>query len=183
MEEGLLLAINGLRAPWLDAVLGPLSKWGIYGLLLLMLLGLARWREHGKSVRDGWLAWFVGLYLTEMVIKPIIGRPRPTAHEHLREALEVLGRVPGEGSVAFPSGTASAAFAASTWIWLRFGHVPGAIATVLATIIGFSRVYAGVHWPTDILGGALVGAAVAYGWHRLSKKLDATEPPKSANDG
>ena len=40
MEEGLLLAINGLRAPWLDAVLGPLSKWGIYGLLLLMLLGL-----------------------------------------------------------------------------------------------------------------------------------------------
>lgn len=172
MDESLLLAINGLRAPWLDAVLGPLSQWGIYGLLLLMLVGLARWREHARSVRDGWLAWFVGLYLTEMVIKPIVGRPRPTADEQLREALEVLGKMPSEGSVSFPSGTASAAFAASTWIWLRFGHVPGALATALASVIGLSRVYAGVHWPTDILAGALVGAGVAYGWHRLAKRIE-----------
>ncbi len=173
MEERLLIAINGLRAPALDALLGPLSEHGIYAFPLLMLLALTKgWRAQARAVADGWLAWFVGLYLTELIVKPLIARPRPTAHDHLRELLDVLGRVPSPSSLSFPSGTASAAFAGSTWIWLRFGWRAGAPATALAALVGLSRVYAGVHWPTDIVGGALIGAAVAYGWHRLSRVID-----------
>ncbi|MGE0784466.1 MAG: phosphatase PAP2 family protein [Sandaracinaceae bacterium] len=180
MDSSLLIAINSLRAPWLDPWMSFLSEWGIYLYLLAMLGWLAlKWR-HARSVRDGWLAWFVGLYVTEMIVKPIVARPRPTADPALLEQLHVLGRVPPPTSLAFPSGTASAAFAGAVWIALRFGWKPGVPALLLAALIGFSRVYAAVHWPSDILAGALIGAGVAYGWHRLSLKLDARAPHVTA---
>lgn len=173
MDESILLAINGLRAPWLDAVMQPLSRWGIYAFLVLPLLALGRRWRHARSIRDGWLAWFVGLYASELVLKPIVARPRPTASERLREMIEVLGKVPSPSSLSFPSGTASAAFAGATWIGLRFGWKAGTPAMVLASVIGFSRVYAGVHWPSDVIVGAMVGAAVAVGWDRLARRIDA----------
>lgn len=172
MDEGLLLAINGLRAPWLDAVMRPLSDWGIYAFPLLMLFSLVRSSTHARSIRDGWLSWFLAIFVAEQILKPLIARPRPTAGERLRELLEVIGSVPPPSSLAFPSGTSTAAFAGATWIWIRWGWRPGAPAVVLATLVGLSRVYAGIHWPTDILGGAVLGAACAVGFDWVAKRIE-----------
>lgn len=152
--------------------MGPLSKWGIYALPLLMLLALWSGTRHAKSIRDGWLTFFLAIFLTETVLKPMIGRLRPTGTERLRELLDVMGSVPPPTSLAFPSGTATAAFAGATWIWIRWGWRPGAPAVLLATVVGTSRVYGGLHWPSDILAGAVMGAAVAVGLDWVSRKIE-----------
>lgn len=176
MDESLLLAINGLRAPWLDAIVSPLSEHGIYLFPLAMLFALFRGARHAGSIRDGWLTWFLSVLVAERVLKPLIERPRPTAQERLREALDVLGSVPPPSSLAFPSGTSTAAFAGAAWIWLRWGWRPGVPAVLFATVVGLSRVYAGIHWPTDIIGGAVLGAAVAVGLDWVAKRIEATRP-------
>ncbi|HHH30199.1 MAG TPA: phosphatase PAP2 family protein [Polyangiaceae bacterium] len=172
MDERLLIAINALRAPWLDVWMAPLAKWGIYVLPALMLLSLTKGSQHARSVRDGWLTWFLSIFVAETVLKPMIARPRPTGYAHLRELLEVMGRTPPPTSLAFPSGTATAAFAGATWIWLRWGIKPGLPAVLFACLVGFSRVYGAVHWPSDILGGAVLGAAVAVGLDWVSARLE-----------
>ena len=176
MDERLLLFINGMRAPWLDAVASPITEYGIYALPLAMLFALARSLGHARSIRDGWLTWFLSMLVCEQILKPLIGRARPTAGERLREALDVLGSVPPPSSLGFPSGSATVAFAAPTWIWLRWGWRPGAPAVVFAALVALSRVYAGIHWPTDVLGGAVLGAAVAVGLDGVGKRVDTLHP-------
>jgi undecaprenyl-diphosphatase len=79
-----------------------------------------------------------------------------------------LVRVPTDGS--FPSGHAATSFACAllfSFAWPRFTP----IFVLLATAIGFSRVYVGVHYPLDIVGGAVVGAAVATALRLLAGDL------------
>lgn len=175
MDESLLLALNGLREPWLDAVMRPLSSYGIYAFPLLMLFALFRGARHARSIRDGWLTWFVATFVSERLLKPAIGRARPTADEGLLARLDVMGSVPPPTSLTFPSGTATAAFAGAMWIWLRWGPKPGAPAMLLALLVGASRVYGAVHWPSDILGGAVLGAAVAVGLDWVARRIEDTD--------
>ena len=71
------------------------------------------------------------------------------------EALEILIDQPGEFS--FPSGHTSSSFAFAFAVYLLLPKKYGIPAMVLALLIGLSRLYVGVHYPTDILGGILVG--------------------------
>lgn len=170
-ETSLLLFVNGLRAPWLDPVVHFVTDWGLYGYLLVLLAVLAARRtpEEARTTRDGWLAFFTSLFVSETILKPLIGRPRPTALAALREQLHVLGTVPPASSTGFPSGTATACMAGATWIALRFGPRWGAVAVALAVLVSLTRLYVGVHYPTDLVAGWVVGALVALGVDRFTK--------------
>jgi membrane-associated phospholipid phosphatase len=89
------------------------------------------------------------------VLRQWIGRERPPlVYEHPKPLVDV----PHSG--AFPSGHASTAFACATVIAWASRRLAAA-AFVLACAIAWSRVYVGVHWPLDVLGGAFLGTLVA----------------------
>jgi undecaprenyl-diphosphatase len=102
-----------------------------------------------------------------LALRQAIGRDRPPL---VYPEPKALVAVPHAG--AFPSGHASSAFACATvlaWASPRL-RVP---ALVLAAAIAWSRVYVGVHWPLDVLGGAVLGVLVATALLKL-----AASPPR-----
>jgi undecaprenyl-diphosphatase len=99
------------------------------------------------------------------VLRDAIGRDRPPV---LYPEPEPLVRVPHQP--AFPSGHSATAFACATvigWTAPRL-RIP---AFVLAAAIAWSRVYVGVHWPLDVLGGAALGVLVATALLMLAEAL------------
>jgi undecaprenyl-diphosphatase len=122
--------------------------------------------------------WFLAVLVTadlaadglSLLLRQWIGRARPPS---VYREPEPLVSVPHTG--AFPSGHASTAFACATvigWASRRLA-VP---AYVLAAAIAWSRVYVGVHWPLDVLGGALLGVLVAIALLRLLAVLRRSLP-------
>jgi membrane-associated phospholipid phosphatase len=103
-----------------------------------------------------------------------IGRRRPPL---VYPEPKPLVHVPHSGS--FPSGHAATAFACATVLawWDRRLAVP---AFVMAALIAWSRVYVGVHWPLDVLGGAALGVLVATALLKLSATLRRSRPTPTA---
>ena len=146
-----------LRCSFLDAVLPAVSwtanhgeLWIILAVVLLLVRGQ---RKYGAAVACGLV---LDLVSCNMLLKPLIGRVRPFA---VNTAVELLVKAPLDAS--FPSGHTAASFAA-VFALKTAGSPLWKPAMAVAVGIAFSRLYLYVHWPSDVLGGALLGAAV--GW-------------------
>lgn len=72
---------------------------------------------------------------------------------------------------SFPANSAAAAFAVAAAVWAVNRRVGWALFAV-AVLYGFARVYAGVHYPLDIVGGAVIGIGVAYAMHRVRRLIE-----------
>ncbi|MBL8683978.1 MAG: phosphatase PAP2 family protein [Myxococcales bacterium] len=179
MDASLFLWIHGLRTPALDGAMSFLSKHGIWWPPLVWLL-MVLWKRRAAApvFRDGMLAWYLAGTVSEEWVKSLVKRARPPHNPQIQRLVHVLGDVPRRGSYSFPSGTSALVFAGATIIWLAWGRRAGIAAMVAATVVSLSRVYVGVHYPGDLLGGALVGALVAAGVWRFSKWAGTYEPNK-----
>ena len=159
-----------LRCDFLDAVMPWISRICDHGeiwiLLAAVLLLLRKHRWTGVSLS---FALILDLICCNIVLKPLVGRVRPFL---VNTAVELLTAPPADAS--FPSGHTAASFAA-VFALRASGSPLWKPAAVLASVIAFSRLYLYVHWPTDVLGGIVVGAVVgtAGAWiaKRLRKKL------------
>lgn len=116
-------------------------------------------------------ALILDLICCNIVLKPLVGRVRPFL---VNTAVELLTAPPADAS--FPSGHTAASFAA-VFALRASGSPLWKPALVLAAGIAFSRLYLYVHWPTDVLGGILVGAAAGWAGARLA---DAPPPQAGA---
>ena len=114
-----------------------------------------------------------GGIINSLVIKNIVDRTRPF---DMHIWLDVLINKPTDFS--FPSGHTASSFAAAYVISKNYGKKFGIPAYTLATAIGLSRVAVGVHYPSDVIAGAAVGTAVAFGASKLIKKLWVTHDKK-----
>ena len=113
-----------------------------------------------KTRRAGWLlllAIALTYILGNLILKELVMRPRPFTQFGVTQQL--LVSPPDDYS--FPSGHTSSAFAALTMFFLT-KQKARSLATVYALLIAFSRVYLFVHFPSDVLFGALLGTACAY---------------------
>lgn len=148
---------------WLMPFVSGLSNHGeVWILLAAVLLLIRRQRACGLSAA---FALALDLIACNKILKPLIGRVRPFA---FRPDLSLL--VPPPGDASFPSGHTAAAFAV-VFALKASGSPLWRPALVLAAATAFSRLYLYVHWPTDVLGGVLLGAAVGWAGAKLAEAL------------
>ena len=155
MEANILLWIQeNLRADWLDPIMIGITYLGNAGIfwiaLSILLLCLPRRRKLGLTCGASLI---FDLLAVNLFIKKVVARVRPY------EVIEGLTKIIGEQSdYSFPSGHTAASFAVATVLLMRAPKKLSVPMFVLACLISLSRLYVGVHHPTDILGGALIGA-------------------------
>ena len=160
IDGGILLWLQEtLRGAVLNGLLSVYTQLGNAGamwiVLSLLMLCFPKTRKAGLA---GLLAMLLGLLCTNVTLKHLVGRTRPW--------LTMEGLVPlvaEHDPNSFPSGHTCAAFAAASawwrtlpWRWVRV------LAVVLAALMGASRLYVGVHFPSDVLAGLAVG--LLCGW-------------------
>lgn len=165
IDTDALLAVNGLHDMFQDALWWMVSaKWSS----LLLVLGLV-WillhqnRRHALLVLLMLvLAFVIADQVSSGLIKHLVERLRPTHDPSLGDAVHVVNGYRG-GMYGFVSSHAANAFAAATLIALIMRHRLVTISLLAwAALQCYSRVYLGVHYPGDILGGVIVG--VLAGW-------------------
>ena len=133
--------------------------WLIIAALLLIFKGT---RRAGISVLIAYLAVYL---LGQIILKQLISRPRPC---QMDEAFALLVARPSSSS--FPSTHSAWAFGAATAIFMQHRKM-GVAAYVVAALIGFSRLYMFLHFPTDVLFGMVLGIALGVLAHRITMVL------------
>ncbi|TEB06143.1 Undecaprenyl-diphosphatase BcrC [Pelotomaculum schinkii] len=169
MLESVFLTIKNLDIQWFyfvnqslhnalfNVVMPFVSNVGDNGLLWL-LFALLLYLFGPKTRRTSFLmllALFISFVIGEEILKHIFQRPRPFL------GLEGVNLLVGSpGSFSFPSGHAANAFASSLVVARKIPRLAWP-ALLMAVVMAFSRVYVGVHYPLDILGGVLLGVLCA----------------------
>ncbi len=157
-----------------DSVFPVLTYLGEAGAIwIIAALFLLFWK---KTRRQGVLvlcAMAAGFLLGEILLKNTVCRERPF---QTFPAYTTLLISPPSG-FSFPSGHTCSSFAAAT-VLFRFSKKWGIAALVLACLIAFSRIFLFVHWPTDVLAGAVLGIACGLLTVFFSKRLETRKAAK-----
>jgi undecaprenyl-diphosphatase len=158
-DTWLLLRINGFHSPFLDSAFTLISDrltW--VPLYAVLLFALAR-----KEQKRIWipLLCIIGMtvlsdQLASTVFKPLISRPRPCHLEELKTMIHLVKDYCG-GAYGFYSSHASNTFALFVFWGYRTGKPLGVILGLYALLNSYSRIYLGVHYPSDVLAGMLAG--------------------------
>lgn len=154
-----------LRNDFLDPIVKFITHLGDHGYLwsglLLILLCIPKTR---KAALIGAATLLLTFIVTNLWLKPMIARTRPY------EVIEGLTRIiEKQGDRSFPSGHTANSMAVGVSLWLisrkyeilgdkklYFPKPAGWVVLILSILIGLSRLYVGVHYPTDVLGGAVI---------------------------
>jgi len=172
LDLALYRAVADTRTPGLDRALSRLSQAANYSRLSLgaaAILTLGGGRAGKRAAVRGMASVAVTAFVVNVLFKPLTRRRRPAITR-----IRPLVRVPRSRS--FPSGHTAAAFAFATGV----AHaLPPAAPPLyaLAALVGYSRVYTGVHYPLDVAVGAFSGVALAELTNACFDRLDEVDQP------
>ncbi len=167
MDLSILLTLHGLsgKSAFIDALIvffGSQLQYIVVGALLL-------WSLVGKN-KNPVMAWgaiaaalISRLALTELV-RFFYNRPRPFV------ALQFTPLIAHETSASFPSGHAAFFFGIAWFVYMHDRRL-SMYFFIAAILICLARIAVGIHYPTDIIGGAVVGFFGAWTTHKLAKRM------------
>lgn len=166
MDFQILYFINEFHFEILDKIMILITHMGTKGIFWILvgviLLLFKKTRKCGLTVL---IALLFSLIVGNILLKNIVARPRPC---WIDETINMLIAVPKDYS--FPSGHTFASFAAAVSVFLYYKKA-GIAAIILAFLIGFSRLYLFVHFPTDVLSGAVLGICAAFASRCIVNKI------------
>nr|WP_330398747.1 phosphatase PAP2 family protein [Lacrimispora celerecrescens] len=164
-EFDILYFLQSLHTPWLDVFMKEITSLGDHGIFWILtgavLLCFKKTRIIGLCVI---LSLAAGFLVGNTFLKTVIARERPC---WIDSSVPLLIHNPRDYS--FPSGHTLASFEGAVSIWL-YHRKWGTAALILAALIGFSRMYLFVHFPTDVLGGLILGVLIALLVHSIVEK-------------
>lgn len=153
-----------LKYFWFDTLVIFLAKYLPYvlgiGVLLFLLINF---RKYLPMIVKGFGAAVLARYGITELIRFIWPRTRPFLESNFNLLLDKVDKA------SFPSGHAAFFFALSLIVYF-YNKRAGILFFIASALIGVSRVFSGLHWPTDILGGAVVGLFSAWLIHRIFRK-------------
>ena len=195
IDTQILLAINGWHAPWADTLMWIISAKATWIPLYLLLISLLVWRYRKPSPTSvKWLQKVpacvvmivvIGLavgaadFIASGILKDLVARPRPTRVPELEGVLHLVNGYKS-GRYGFVSSHAANTMAVAllfSLIWRNKIATCGLMLWVAANC--YSRMYLGVHYPMDIIGGLVVGCLV--GWLMYELLLLLGVNPHGAN--
>ena len=159
LDGGFLLFLQeSVRNPILDCIMIFITSLGNGGMIwiaaTILLLIPKKTRKAGVMSA---VALLGSLIINNNIVKNIVQRPRPFV---TFADLQIIIPTPSEFS--FPSGHTSSSFAAAAVFYRHLPKKLGIPSVILAGLIGFSRLYVGVHYPTDVIAGVLMGILLSY---------------------
>jgi membrane-associated phospholipid phosphatase len=177
VDVALYAAIAQTPTPALDRAMARLSEGANYSRLSLAAaaaLAVTGGRRGRRAAAVGLASVGVTAAVVNLGVKPLGRRSRP---DRAVERVPVARHVRMPSSTSFPSGHSATAFAFATGV----GHVlaPAAIPLHgLAALVAYSRVHTGVHYPGDVVAGALLGTVLAqltaHAWSPSSRRGGAS---------
>ena len=178
IDRSIVLFINSGNHPFLDEVMWFISGKLTWIPLYVLLIYWGYRNMHWRSFLIYFLCVVVSVIVADAIssqrVKEMVARYRPSHHALLRDRLhfdvESNGHVYTGGQYGFVSSHAANFFALALSAGLvlrRFYPLMLKILLIIAIIISFSRIYLGVHYLSDIIGGAIIGVAVGWLMYRF----------------
>lgn len=159
--------IQGMHTPVGDALAIFTSKIGDHGMLWIalafVLLIIPKTRKSGLMVAA---ALILDLIVCNIILKNLVARPRPC---DINTAITMLVERPD--GYSFPSGHAASSFAATAALFFAKEKKIWVAALIASILICAGRLYLYVHFPTDVLGGIIIGIIVGFAGYFLVDKL------------
>lgn len=172
LDASILLWIQEhLRTPGLTMVMKQITKLGNAGIFwILLTIGLLLFAKTRNTGIMAGISLAISFVINNLFLKNVVARTRPY------EVVEGLSRlIEKPVDYSFPSGHAASSFAVAVILYLELPKKYGIPLLILAGLISFSRLYLGVHYPSDVLVGALSGTVIALAVHRGFHKKKPVE--------
>jgi undecaprenyl-diphosphatase len=168
-DQQLFLALNGIHSTWLDPVMWAIStKYLWYPLYLVLIYFIILKRK--KDVWITLIAITIMIILSDQLadlVKENMQRLRPTHNPDISFLVHTLKGYTG-GDFGFVSSHASNAFAVAGFTAFFFNRKWFTILILLwAFLVSYSRIYLGVHYPLDVIGGGLLGLSIGVFMYHL----------------
>jgi undecaprenyl-diphosphatase len=174
LDTSLFLWLNSFHSPFWDKIMWFLSGKIEWAPLYIALLAYVIYKYRWKSI---WIIVGIALLITladqisTEIFKKGVERLRPTHNPEIRDLVHIVNDYRG-GMFGFVSSHAANSFAIAGFFTLLFKKKWFSISIISwAILVSYSRIYLGVHYPGDILGGAILGTLIAYIIYYLLKYI------------
>lgn len=154
IDISILLHIQeSIRIPWLTPIIVFITSLGNAGIFWVVLsFALLIPKKTRRAGCISFLALFASLLINNLLLKNLVGRIRP-----YDACSALLPLVTKPTDYSFPSGHTGSSFASACVLYRHLPKKAGIPALILALFISLSRLYVGVHYPSDVLAGILTG--------------------------